>query len=98
MSCLFSDDIAGGAKALDTLAIGVTGYSHSSRRRMKKKGVATIAFLSGWYGVTSSDTSRVKIVPTLDIVYATRRVASLENLAKYFEPAESPEKKTQTQL
>lgn len=29
MSCLFSDDIAVGAEACDTLAIGVTGYSHS---------------------------------------------------------------------
>jgi len=35
MSCLFSDDIAVGAVARDTLAIGVTGYSHPSRTRMR---------------------------------------------------------------
>lgn len=37
MSCLFSDDIAVGAEARDTLAIGVTGYSHPSRARGEKK-------------------------------------------------------------
>jgi len=35
MSCLFSDDIAVGAVARDTLVIGVTGYSHPSRTRMR---------------------------------------------------------------
>lgn len=33
MSCLFSDDIAVGAEARDTLAIGVTGYSRTPRVR-----------------------------------------------------------------
>lgn len=37
MSCLFSDDIAGGAKALHALAIGVTAYSHASTSKEERR-------------------------------------------------------------
>lgn len=38
MSCLFSDDIAVGAVARDTLAIGVTAYSRHPSRAHTRRG------------------------------------------------------------
>lgn len=44
MSCLFSDDIAVGAVARDTLAIGVTAYSRPSRAHTRRgEGVKKVS-------------------------------------------------------